>query len=104
MEKTQTYRIIIKNEEWAFSDLTEELLGNIFENISTDDYFVSILPTPLLTTKYSASITILKKSLEEALPVYNEICKCLDNRKITFVKSTTELLWGDDVPKLFVEI
>lgn len=99
MVKCETYIAMLTK-----SPRTQELEETICSALKKyeNDIFIAAQPTPLnKITSYTLSITVLRKSLEEAEPIYQLINDELEKLGISAIKEKTCLWYGEDAIKFY---
>lgn len=104
MKETKTYQVFVLHDSLAFENNLQEKFQKMLMDIDDHEYFVTVNPTPNVESKFSATVIIIKESLEDAQPLCNKICNILTQNGYTVFCQETILLWGNDVPCFSAEI
>ena len=90
------------------SAISDEQLNNIIyllNTISEKDYVITIDPTPFNSiSRYATSRMILKRALEEAAPISDEIIKLLETNGEKVTKVETVLIWDDPTKHFYYDL
>ena len=104
MKITKTYQLVILHDSLAFEDNLQEKFKSVFLGINEKEYLITITYTPLLESKFSTTIIILKETLEAALPICETIYGILKQNGYNVHRQESILLWGDDAPRFSAKI
>ena len=104
MGNLKTYQLFILHDSLAFEDNLQEKFRKMLLDIDDHEYLVTVNPTPNVESKFSATVIIIKESLEEAQPLRDKIYGILKRNGYNVYRQETILLWGNDVPRYFSEL
>ena len=101
----KTYKLLVIESIVGISDEERMKIESILSEISDNDYCLSIDPTPFNSVcKYTLSIIILRRGLEDAEKIAKEISdKLLDNGIVT-KRVESSLLWDEENAKFYYPI
>ncbi len=81
-----------------------ENIINLSKVFSKNDYVITIDPTPLNPIcKFTTSIIILKRSLEEAAPISDKITKLLEANGEKVTRVETFLIWDEPTKRFYYD-
>jgi len=94
--KCATYKLMLTRSTSAVSDKEREHLKDVLKNIPISDYFITIDQSPLNSVcRFITSITIIRRSIEEAKPIADLIENILTENGIYVRREETFLIWGE---------
>jgi hypothetical protein len=102
--KHETYKLMLTKSQSAISHEQLENITKLLEIFSQKDYVITIEPTPLNPIcRFTTSIIILKRSLEEAAPLSDEITKLLETNGEKVTKVETYLIWDEPTKHFYYD-
>lgn len=102
--KRKTYKLMLTKSQSAISHEQLENIFNLLEVFSKNDYVITIDPTPLNPIcRFTTSIIILKRSLEEATPISDEITKLLEANGEKVTRVETFLIWDEPTKHFYYD-
>ena len=106
--KCKTYKLVLPKAESAISIVRLEKIINLIKKFPKKDYFITIEPVSLDDSihkcKFTISIIILKRSLEEAIPICDKITKLLEKNGEIATKVETFLIWDEPTEHFYCDL
>ena len=101
----KTYKLMLTQSMSAIDSKQLGNITNVLNTVPTSDYVITIEPTPYNTVcHFTTSITIRKRSLEEALPICNEITKLLESNGEIVKRFETILIWDEPEKHIYMDL
>lgn len=102
--KCKAYKLMLTKSKSAINDKQLDSVVKLLNAFSKKDYVITIDPTPLNPIcRFTTSIIILKRSLEEAAPISDEIIKLLETNGEKVTRVETFLIWDEPTKHFYYD-